>query len=209
MEEYKSKVYVQVDEKNRITRIEGGYTTPEDLTSWVQIDEGEGDRYNLCQTHYFDGGIYTTDGIPRYKLVDGTPVVRAQEEVDSDRLPRAKAAKIAKSKKDLEAYLASHPLQWTDGEYYSITAEKQSQLSGKMAAVQAAQLLGQPYVMKWNDTGMVCREWSLPDIAALGLAIDTRATALVTYQQTQEIAINSAQTMAELESIEVDYDTVV
>lgn len=85
MEEYKSKVYVQVDEKNRITRIEGGYTTPEDLTGWVQIDEGTGDRYNLCQTHYFDGGIYTTDGIPRYKLQDGKAVERGKEEIDADR----------------------------------------------------------------------------------------------------------------------------
>lgn len=85
MEEYKSKVYVQVDEKNRITRIEGGYTTPEDLNGWVQIDEGTGDRYNLCQTNYFDGGIYTTDGIPRYKLQDGKAVERGKEEIAADR----------------------------------------------------------------------------------------------------------------------------
>lgn len=85
MEEYKSKVYVQVDEKNRITRIEGGYTTPEDLNGWVQIDEGTGDRYNLCQTHYFDGGIYTADGIPRYKLADGKAVERGKEEIAADR----------------------------------------------------------------------------------------------------------------------------
>ena len=203
-----SKVYVATDEMGRIVRCEGGYTTPVDLTGWVQIDEGAGDRYNLCQGNYFDGGLYTDDGIPRYKLVDGAAVERLQEEIDADRLPSAKAEKIAKSKTDLETYLASHPLQWTDGEYYSITREKQAQLSGKMAAAQAAQLLGQPYIMKWNDTGMVCREWSLSDIAALGLAIDARVTALVTYQQTQEIAINAAQTMAELESIEVDYDSV-
>lgn len=85
MEEYKSKVYVQVDEKNRITRIEGGYTTPEDLTSWVQIDEGEGDRYNLCQSHYFPGGLYTEDGIPRYKLDDGRAMERTEEEIAADR----------------------------------------------------------------------------------------------------------------------------
>ena len=86
MEEYKSKVYVQVDEKNRITRIEGGYTTPEDLTSWVQIDEGEGDRYNLCQSHYFPGGLYTEDGIPRYKLDDGRAMERTEEEIAADRV---------------------------------------------------------------------------------------------------------------------------
>lgn len=81
----KSKVYVMADGQGRITRIEGGYTTPADLTGWVQIDEGTGDRYNLCQSHYFEGGIYTTDGIPRYKLQDGKALERTEEEIAADR----------------------------------------------------------------------------------------------------------------------------
>lgn len=80
-----SKVYVKTDDQNRIVRCEGGYTTPFDLTDWVQIDEGTGDRYNLCQSHYFDGGLYTFDGIPKYKLVDGQPVERTEEEIAADR----------------------------------------------------------------------------------------------------------------------------
>lgn len=80
-----SKVYVLADDQSRIIRCEGGYTTPADLTGWVQIDEGTGDRYNLCQTHYFDGGIYTDDGIPRYKLADGQAVERTEEEIAADR----------------------------------------------------------------------------------------------------------------------------
>lgn len=85
MNEITSKVYVLTDDQNRIIRCEGGYTTPAGLTGWVQIDEGTGDRYNLCQSHYFDGGLYTDDGIPRYKLVDGAPVLRSDEEIEADR----------------------------------------------------------------------------------------------------------------------------
>lgn len=85
MNEATSKVYVQTDDQNRIIRCEGGYTTPADLSGWVQIDEGTGDRYNLCQSHYFDGGIYTNDGIPRYALADGAPVLRLDEEIEADR----------------------------------------------------------------------------------------------------------------------------
>ena len=81
----KSKVYVLLDSQNRVTRCEGGYTTPTDLSGWVQIDEGNGDRYNLCQSHYFDGGLYTMDGIPRYKLADGAPVLRTDAEIEADR----------------------------------------------------------------------------------------------------------------------------
>lgn len=83
-EEMKSKVYVQTDDQGRITRCEGGYTTPADLTGWTQIDEGMGDRYNLCQSNYFHGGLYTEDGITRYKLVDGQAVERTEEEIAAD-----------------------------------------------------------------------------------------------------------------------------
>lgn len=85
MESIKSKVYIKTDEQGRVIRCEGGYTTPSDLNGWVQIDEGTGDKYNLCQSHYFDGGLYTEDGIPRYKLKDGKVVERTAEEIEADR----------------------------------------------------------------------------------------------------------------------------
>lgn len=81
----KSKVYIQTDAQGRVLRCEGGYTTPADLTGWTHIDEGYGDRYNLCQSHYFDGGLYTLDGVPRYKLADGQIVERSEDEIQEDR----------------------------------------------------------------------------------------------------------------------------
>lgn len=80
-----SKVYIQYDTSGRITRCEGGYTTPVDLTGWEYIDEGYGDRYNLCQSHYFEGGVYTADGIPRYKYADGKCSLRTDAEIEADR----------------------------------------------------------------------------------------------------------------------------
>lgn len=86
--ETKSKVYIKTDTEGRILCCEGGYTTPADLTGWIEIDEGNGDKYNLCQIHYFDGGLYTMDGIPRYKW-DGTQAVeRTEEEMEADRAAR-------------------------------------------------------------------------------------------------------------------------
>ena len=83
----KSKVYIQTDAEGRILRCDGGYTTPADLTGWIEIDEGTGDKYNLCQSHYFDGGLYTMDGIHRYRW-DGTQAVeRTEEDLEADRLP--------------------------------------------------------------------------------------------------------------------------
>lgn len=87
MEEFKSKVYVYTDVNNYIRRCEGGYTIEniKDFEGWILIDEGNGDRYNLCQSRYFEGGLYTEDGIPRYKLVEGKAQERTEEEIQADR----------------------------------------------------------------------------------------------------------------------------
>ena len=84
----KSKVYIQIDADGRILRCDGGYTTPSDLTGWIEIDEGTGDKYNLCQSHYFVGGLYTMDGIPRYRWDGSAAVERTEEELEADRAAR-------------------------------------------------------------------------------------------------------------------------
>lgn len=198
-----SKVYVQTDEQGKIIRCEGGLTTPSNLDGWTLIDQGTGDKYLLCQSHYFEGGLYTQDGYPRYKLSNGTIELRTEAELEADLLPDRKQQKITESKQELEQYLMSHPLQWTDGSFYSITEEKQNQLMGTLVA---AQLDGKK--PEWNTSGGVCREWELSELSALAVAIKNRVKALVKYQQTQEVAINKAETMDELEKIVVDYDTV-
>ena len=81
----KSKVYIRVDSNMRITHCDGGYTTPPNLAGWIEIAEGEGDRYNLCQSHYFEGGLYTMGGIPRYKYTDGVCCLRTDTEIEEDR----------------------------------------------------------------------------------------------------------------------------
>ena len=181
METERYIVYVQTNEYGHITDVNSSaFVSPE----WgTQIDGGTGDKFHHAQRHYFNFGLYTEDGIPRYKLVDGQPVERTEEEIQADRLPGAKAARIAKSKADLAYYLESHPLTWTDGNQYSITQEKQAQLTSTLVSAE--------------------------ELAALGVAIKRRVKALVKYQQGQEIAMNAAATMEELERVVVDYDSVV
>ena len=98
--EPKSKVYIQTDTEGRIVRCDGGYTTPADLTGWIEIDEGTGDKYNLCQSHYFDGGLYTMDGIPRYSWDGSAAVERTEKELDADReaIPESKPSKTVEDR---------------------------------------------------------------------------------------------------------------
>ena len=87
MDEIKSKVYVFLDEQNRVIRCEGGYTMSniDDINDWTYIDEGNGDKYNLCQRHYFDNGLYTEDEIPRWVLENGECRLRTESEIQADR----------------------------------------------------------------------------------------------------------------------------
>ena len=87
--EMKSHVYIKVDDQGRITRCEGEYTLPSDLSGWILIDEGEPcDKRNLAQSHYFPGGLYTMDGIPRYRWDGYAAVLRSEDELEADRAAR-------------------------------------------------------------------------------------------------------------------------
>nr|DAK57549.1 MAG TPA: protein of unknown function (DUF4376) [Caudoviricetes sp.]DAU56926.1 MAG TPA: protein of unknown function (DUF4376) [Caudoviricetes sp.] len=117
--------------------------------------------------------------------------------------------KISESKTALSAYLASHPLQWSDGKYYSVTSEKQALLTSNLALYQISASAGQPFKLTWNSTGDECVEWTYEELAALALAIGTYVKPFVSRQQELEIAIKACTTMEELNAIEINYDPVL
>ena len=79
-------VYVKVDESNRVTSINSSAFLA-DVTGWTEIDSGYGDKYHHAQGNYFDKPLCDDRGIYRYKLVNGKPVERTQEEMDADYVP--------------------------------------------------------------------------------------------------------------------------
>lgn len=117
--------------------------------------------------------------------------------------------KISESKTALSAYLASHPLQWSDGKYYSVTSEKQALLTSNLALYQISASAGQPFKLTWNSTDDECVEWAYEELAALALAIGTYVKPFVSHQQELEIAIKACTTMEELDAIEINYDPVL
>lgn len=79
-------VYVKTDDANRITAVNSS-TFLTDTDGWTEIDSGYGDKYHHAQGNYFDKPLYDERGICRYKLVNGRPVERTQEEMDADYAP--------------------------------------------------------------------------------------------------------------------------
>lgn len=72
MEEMKSRVFIWVNDDNFITRLEGEYSLPDDLSDAILIDEGEpSDRYNLAQTHFLEKPLINDEGEYNYKYING------------------------------------------------------------------------------------------------------------------------------------------
>lgn len=100
MQTPKSRVYVKTDETGRVLRLEGEYSLPANLDGWTKIDEGNGDKYALAQSHYLAKPLY--DGaVLRYKLVDGKVVERTAEEIEADKAKLPKPV-IPKTNAELE-----------------------------------------------------------------------------------------------------------
>ena len=76
-------VYVKTDDKNRIIAVNSSAFL-RGTVGWIEIDSGYGDKHHHAQGNYFPQPIIDERGIYRYKLVDGKPVERTQEEMDAD-----------------------------------------------------------------------------------------------------------------------------
>lgn len=79
-------VYIKQNDSGYITDVNSS-TFLADTTGWTEIDRGFGDKYHHAQGNYFPQPIIDDRGIYRYKLVDGKPVERTQEEMDADYVP--------------------------------------------------------------------------------------------------------------------------
>lgn len=75
-------VYVKTDDAFRILEVNSSAFVP---AEWgAEIDRGIGDKYHHAQSNYFPLPLYTEDGVPRYKLVDGQAVERTEGEMAAD-----------------------------------------------------------------------------------------------------------------------------
>lgn len=136
--------------------------------------------------------------------VFSVPEPSAVEPVPAD-LDAAKKQRIADSKIQLAEWLESHPMQYTDGKYYSVTEEKQSLLNNNLTSYERAVEADIPYPLKWNATGEECVEWEYTDLVALSLAIAAYVAPKVAAQQVAEIEINACETAEQLAEVIIDY----
>ena len=106
------KVYVKTNADGVITAVNSSAFLPDTIIKadkWTEIDEGVGDKYHHAQGHYLDKPLTDDNGIYNYRLVDGKPVERTDEDKQPE-LDRLNAqAEISKLKAKLSAtdYIAA------------------------------------------------------------------------------------------------------
>lgn len=157
---------------------------------------------------FVDIKVEEIDGVQTVTEMSGHEIIVDKEEMKA-KLAKTAKVKITESKTALAEYLAAHPLQWTDGKYYSVTSEKQALLTSNLALYQISTSAGQSFNLTWNSTGDECVEWTYEELAALALAIGTYVKPFVSRQQELELAIKACTTMEELDAIEINYDPVL
>ena len=123
------KVYVKINADGIITAVNSSAFLS-DVTGWMEIDEGEGDKYHHAQNHYLPDGLMDENGIFNYKLVNGKPMLRTAEEKAPELERVAAAQEIAELKTKLTAtdYIAAKIAEGaaTREEYAEELAERAS-----------------------------------------------------------------------------------
>ena len=132
--------------------------------------------------------------------------IAEKEKAQKKSLEECKEEKIALSKLMLSEWLANNPMLYSDGNYYSVTEEKQSLLNSNLASYERATAAGISYPLKWNSTGAECTEWEYADLIALSLSIAAYVAPKVSIQQALEVQIRACETKEEVDSVVISYE---
>ena len=113
---------------------------------------------------------------------------------DSMTLEEAIATRVTETKYALADFLEAHPIystchssNGTEGDYYSVTSDKQQYLLSMIAIAEAAKEAGVEYSPSWNATGKACTyDWTIEQLKQLALEIGNYVRPMVSKQQKME-----------------------
>lgn len=100
------KVYIKTDDKNCVTAINSEIFIS-DYSGWIEIDNGESDRFAHAQGNYLPKPIVDENGVYRYKYENGKVVERSAEEMAADMPESVNEPSLKDRIAELEAYNAT------------------------------------------------------------------------------------------------------
>lgn len=126
--------------------------------------------------------------------------------VDLDTL---RAAKQEQNRRALADWLSAHPLTWTDGNVYGVTEQDQTEMAYNLTKFQFQPPNQEPTLLEWHAQKKERRTFTLDEYKDLFFAIDSYVELYRRYQESVKQAIYEAKTAQEIESIQIDYSSVV
>ncbi|NRT33263.1 hypothetical protein OD350_00065 [Clostridium beijerinckii] len=202
MEENIIKVYVKVDSNNVITSINSDIFT-EDITEWIKINEGTGDKYSHAQSNYLDKGLMDSNGQYNYKLVDGKVVERTEnEKINLDLL---KQIKINELSQRCNETITNGFYSDADGtkKLYDFELENQVNLSTKAYQIQIAKLAGQSIGnISYYAKGETCHDYTAEQFLKLSQDGENWKTAnIVKYKDDLKQKVMACTTKDDIDKI--------
>ena len=77
------RVYIKIDSENRVTAVNSEIFIS-DTSGWVEIDNGDGDRFAHAQGNYLPKPIADENGVYRFKFENGAICERSEGEMAAD-----------------------------------------------------------------------------------------------------------------------------
>ena len=216
-------MYILLNRANKVVDIlpEARYTkllSERGIVIACEETEGTGIIGSDCNTHYTlirTDTQNSPDAVNVYELKEiPSEVVAGYYYYDpstgefSCNLEEAQYAKQEENKVAFASYLNSHPLTWVDGKQYGITQEDQSEIALNINQYQVAVAAGiENPTLEWHAKQEECYPWSLEQLSALSLAISDVVYPKYHQMQEYKTAIFATTSIAELNAIELNYET--
>ena len=124
-------------------------------------------------------------------------------------LPEIQSSRQEENKAALAAWLAGHPLTWTDGKRYGVEEQDQSELALNLMQYQVNKAAGKPAVLEWHAQKEECRAFEEAEYTALSMAIAAYVYPYRHYQEKVKAAIYAAETAEAVEAVVIDYASVI
>lgn len=122
-------------------------------------------------------------------------------------LEDAKDFRQQENKQILKTFLDENPVLWTDGSYYGVSEQDQSEMIADLTLYNLKQSMGQTdWKLEWHNKKKSCREFTVEEFYAL---INTIADFVYPYRRLQEYykeKIYACESMSALLKLEFVYD---
>ena len=144
---------------------------------------------------------------------DGSQILEQREVLDDYfsrgvSLHAAKEARQEENKTALAAWLADHPLTWSDGNTYGVTEADQNEMSLNLQQYQVQKAAGREAVLEWHTRKKQCHTFTEEQYTALLLAIIDYVYPSRRYQESVKEAIYNAETVEAVRAVVIDYGSV-